>query len=332
MTDMPPPRPPRRALLGALPLLALPGLARAQGADWPSRPVRVVIPFPPGASTDAVGRTTAAILGARIGQPVVPENRAGAGGNIGTDSVVKADPDGHTLLIATISAMTMGPHLYRSLPFDPLRDLAPIARICHTPNCIAARADLPAASLREVLEMARARPGALTYGSPGNGTSGHLIQEALNRRAGVTMQHVPYRGTAPMMGDLVAGRLDIVCDNLPAYVPQAREGKVKILAVTSEARWFSAPEVPTVTEAGGLGPFTAMIWWGLQAPAGTPAPILERVAGMVLDGVQAPDVRERLRAFSIEPAPLGTADYARFLAAESQRWGEVVKAANIRLD
>lgn len=328
MTGQPPV--PRRALLGVLPALAVPGLAHAQ--SWPGRPVRVVIPFPPGASTDAVGRTTATVLGARLGQPVVPENRGGAGGNIGTEAVAKAEPDGHTLLIATISAMTMGPHLYRGLPFDPLRDFVAIARTCHTPNCIAARADLPAATLREALEMAKAKPGGLVYGSPGNGTSGHLIQEALNRRAGITMQHVPYRGTAPMMTDLLAGRLDLACDNLPAYVPQAREGKVRILAVTSAERWFSAPEVPTVTEAGGLGAFTAMIWWGLQAPAGTPAPVVERLAAILLEGFATAEVRDRLRSFSIKPATLGSADYARFVAAEYARWGEVVKAADIRLD
>lgn len=326
----------RRAALigagGALLPLAVPRSLRAQGGAWPSRPLRVVIPFPPGASTDAVGRTTAAVIGARIGQPVVPENRAGAGGNIGAEAVAKSDPDGHTLLIATISATTMGPHLYPRLPYDPMRDLVPVARTCHTPNCIAARADLPAATLREALDLARARPGQLTYGSPGNGTSGHLIAESLNHRLGVSMQHVPYRGTAPMITDLIAGRLDLVHDNLPAYLPQARDGKLKILAVTSEARWYSAPEIPTVAEAAGLPGFAAMIWWGVQVPTGTPAPIVERLSGILLEGFGTAEVRERLRGYSIEPAPLDSAGFARFVEAEHRRWGEVVRTANIRLD
>ncbi|SDB35281.1 Bug family tripartite tricarboxylate transporter substrate binding protein [Belnapia rosea] len=322
----------RRAWLGALPLLATPRLLRAQSGPWPNRPVRMIIPFPPGASTDAVGRTTAAVIGARIGQPVVAENRGGAGGNIGAEAAARSDPDGYTLLIATISATTMGPHLYPRLGYDPLKDLVPVARTCHTPNCVVARADLPVATLKEALDLARSRPGGLVYGSPGNGTSGHLIAESLNRTAGISMQHVPYRGTGPLMTDLLAGRLDLACDNLPAYVQQAREGKLKLLAITSPERWYSAPEVPTVAEAADLPGFSAMIWWGVQAPAGTPAPIIERVAAAVLEGFATPEIRERLRSFSIEPAPQGTADFARHLEAEYQRWGEVVRSAGIKLD
>jgi tripartite-type tricarboxylate transporter receptor subunit TctC len=322
---------PRRALLGALPLLAAPGLLRARAAPWPHRQVRVIIPFPPGASTDAVGRTTAAVLGARLGQPVVAENRGGAGGNIGAEAAAKSDPDGYTLLISTISASAMGPHLYPRLGYDPVKDLIPVARTCHTPNCVVARGDLPANTLREALELARARPGQLLFGSPGNGTSGHLIGESLHRNAGVALQHVPYRGTAPLLTDLLAGRLDIVNDNLPAYPQLAREGKVKLLAVTSAERWYSVPEVPTVAEAGGLPGFSAMIWWGLQAPAGTPAPIVRQLSDIIQEGFAAPEVRERLRNYSIEPAPQGTADFARLLEDEYKRWGEVVRSAGITL-
>jgi tripartite-type tricarboxylate transporter receptor subunit TctC len=323
---------PRRALLAALPLLATPAILRAQPMPWPSRPLRMIIPFPPGASTDAVGRTTASVIGARIGQPVVAENRGGAGGNIGAEAAAKADPDGYTLLIATISAASMGPHLYSGLGYDPVRDLVPVARTCHTPNCIAARIDLPATTLKEALNLARARPGQLTMGSPGNGTSGHLIGESLNRAAGVTMQHVPYRGTAPMMTDLLAGRLDLVHDNLPAYVQHARDGKLKILATTGAERWYSAPEIPTVAEAADMPGFSAMIWWGVQAPKGTPEPIIQRVAETILEGFATPEIRERLRSFSIEPAPLGSAEFGRHLDSEYRRWGEVVRAGQIRLD
>ncbi|WP_043359937.1 tripartite tricarboxylate transporter substrate binding protein [Belnapia sp. F-4-1] len=320
----------RRTLLGALPLLAAPSLAHAQSGPWPNRPVRLIIPFPPGASTDAVGRTTAAVIGARIGQPVVAENRAGAGGNIGAEAAAKSDPDGYTLLVATISAAVMGPHLYARLGYDPMKDLVPVARTCHTPNCIVARPDLPVGTLREALDLARRQP--LTYGSPGNGTSGHLIAESLNHAAGTSMQQVPYRGTGPLLADLLAGRLDLACDNLPAYVQQAREGKLKLLAVASEERWYSAPEVPTVAEAAGLPGFAAMIWWGVQAPAGTPAPILDRVAAAVLEGFATPEIRERLRSYSIEPAPLGGAEFGRFVGVEYRRWGDVVRDAKIRLD
>ncbi|WP_149538607.1 Bug family tripartite tricarboxylate transporter substrate binding protein [Siccirubricoccus phaeus] len=319
----------RRALLATLPLLATPALA--QSGPWPNRPVRMVIPFPPGASTDAVGRTTAAVIGARIGQPVVAENRGGAGGNIGAEAVAKSAPDGYTLLITTISAAVMGPHLYTGLGYDPVKDLAPVARTCHTPNCIAVRADLPVNTLQEAFDLIRSRPGALTMGSPGNGTSGHLIGESINRAAGLSLQHIPYRGTAPMMTDLLAGRLDVVHDNLPAYLPQAREGKLKVLAVTSAERWYSAPEIPTVAEAANMPGFAAMIWWGVQAPAGTPAPILQRVAEAILEGFGTPEVKERLQSFSIQPAPLGAAEFADFMATEYRRWGEVVREAKITL-
>jgi tripartite-type tricarboxylate transporter receptor subunit TctC len=324
-------RTPRRALLGALPLLAAPGLLRAQTGPWPNRPVRVIIPFPPGASTDAVGRTTAAVLGARLSQPVVAENRGGAGGNIGAEAAAKSDPDGYTLLISTISASAMGPHLYPRLGYDPMKDLIPVARTCHTPNCVVARGDLPANTLREALELARARPGQLLFGSPGNGTSGHLIGESIHRNAGVSLQHVPYRGTAPLLTDLLAGRLDIVNDNLPAYPQLARDGKVKLLAVTSAERWYSVPDVPTVAEAGGLPGFSAMIWWGVQAPAGTPAPIIKQLSDIIQEGFATTEVRDRLRNYSIEPAPQGTEDFARHLEAEHKRWGEVVRSAGITL-
>jgi tripartite-type tricarboxylate transporter receptor subunit TctC len=323
----------RRALTGALPLLAAPETLRAQApAAWPSRPIRLIIPFPPGGATDAVGRTIGQVIAAAITQPLVAENRGGAGGNIGAELVAKAEPDGHTLLVTTASPAAMGPHLYPRLGYDPVQDLVGIARVCHTPNAVIARGDFPAANLAEAIALIRSRPGELTYGSPGNGTSGHLTGEYLNHAAGLAMQHVPYRGTGPLVTDLLGGRLDLVHDNLPAYLQHARDGRVKLLAVTSAARWYSAPEVPTVAEAAPLPGFEAMVWWGVQAPAGTPAPIIARLSEILTAGFATAEVRDRLRAFSLDPAPMGTVEFGPYIAAEYRRWGEVVRAAGIHID
>ena len=318
----------RRALL-ALPLLATPALAQPA---WPSRPVRLVVPFPPGGATDAVGRLTGQLIAQHIGQQVVIENRGGAGGNLGAELAAKSDPDGYTLLITTISAAAMGPHLYPRLGYDPVRDLVPVAQSCHVCNGVMARPDLPVNTLREALDLAKRRPGQLVYGSPGNGTSGHLVAEYLNFTAGVQMQHVPYRGTAPMMTDLLGGRLDLVHDNLPGYLPAIRDGKAKLLAVTSPEKWFAAPEAPTVAEAAGLPGFSAMIWWGVQVPTGTPLAIQDKLAEAVQQGFAQPEARARLHQLGIEPAPLGRAAFTDHVAAEYRKWGEVVRAAGIRAD
>jgi len=321
---------PRRAALGALASLAAPGLLRAQGA-YPARPVRVIVPFPPGGATDAVGRLTAERLAAELGQPFVVENRGGAGGNIGAEAAARSEPDGYTLLIAVISVSAMAPHLYQRLSFDPVRDIIPVAQTCLVANGILARPDLPAETLPELLALARARPGQLTYGSPGNGTSGHLTAEYLKFQAKLDMQHVPYRGTAPLITDLVAGRLDLCVDNLPTYLPHVREGKLKLLAVTSAERWFAAPDVPTVAESALPG-FVATPWWGVQAPARTPAPIIETLARATLAGFRDDATRARLHGLGVEAAPLGTAEFGRHIAAEYAKWGEVVRAAGIKLD
>ena len=318
----------RRTLLAAT--LATPALA--QTAAWPNRPLRLVVPFPPGGATDAVGRLTGSLIAQHLGQQVVIENRGGAGGNLGAELAAKAEPDGYTLLITTISAAAMGPHLYPRLGYDPVKDLIPVAQSCHVCNGVLARPDLPVATLRQALDLARQRPGQLTSGSPGNGTSGHLVAEYLNFTAGVSMQHVPYRGTAPLMTDLLGGRLDLVHDNLPGYLPAIRDGKAKLLAVTSPARWFAAPEAPTVAEAANLPGFSAMIWWGVQVPTGTPAPHIARIAEAVTTGFALPEARDRLRQLGIEPAPLGTAAFTAHVAAEYRKWGEVVRQAGIRAD
>jgi tripartite-type tricarboxylate transporter receptor subunit TctC len=311
---------PTRRFLLATPFLASPALTRHAWAQpaWPSRPVKLVIPFPPGGSTDAVGRTIAQAIGAAISQPVVAENRGGAGGQIGVEAVAKAEPDGHTLLVCTSSTAVMGPHLYPKLGYVPLRDLVAVVRAAQTPNAIMVRADLPVADLAGLVALAQARPGQLTYGTPGNGTSGHFTGEYFHHRTGISLQQVPYRGTGPLLADALAGRLDVIHDNLPPFQAAAREGKLRILGVTSPERWYSAPEVPTIAEAAGLPGYEAMIWWGVQAPAGTPPAILARLAEAVTAGFAT--------------WPLGQPAFPAFLAADFHRWGEVAKQAGIKLD
>lgn len=319
----------RRAFLAVASTgLAAPALAQA---PYPSRPVRLIVPFPPGASTDAVGRLTAERLSTLLGQPFVVENRGGAGGLIGAEAAACAAPDGYTLLVATISVSAIAPHLAPRLAWDPARDLANVAASCVVPNAVLARPDLPARDVAGLIALAKERPGALAYGSPGNGTSGHLCAEYLKSRAGIALTHAPYRGTAPLLADLLGGRLDFAVDNLPFYVSHVREGRLRLLAVTSPDRWFSVPDAPTVAE-GALPGFAMVIWWGLQAPAGTPAPVVERLEAAMLTAFAEPDTRARLREIGVDAAPLGTSAFDRLVADEHAKWGAVVRDAGIRSD
>jgi tripartite-type tricarboxylate transporter receptor subunit TctC len=304
----------------------------AAEAGYPSRSLRLIIPYPPGGASDVVGRIIGQVMAGRIGQAVVADNRGGAGGNLGAELAAKADPDGYTTLLSTISFAAIGPHLYPRLGYDPVRDLAAVAQAAFVANGLAVRRDLPVDSLAGLLALARARPGELTYGSSGNGSSGHVVGAMLGLRAGVQLQHVPYRGTGPMLADVIAGRLDIASDNLPALLPQVQDGRMKLLAVTSERRWFAVPEVPTVAEAAGLPGFAALVWWGLQVPAATPAAAVGVLEAAMLAGFAEPAMRDRLHALGFEAAPMGAADFQRHIAAEYRKWGEVVRSARITLD
>lgn len=320
---------PRRALLAAPLLAATPALA--QSAAWPARPVRIIVPFTPGGATDAVARLVAERLSAVLGQSFVVENRAGAGGNVGAEAGAKAEPDGYTLLAATISVSALAPYLYPRLPFDPVKDFASIGATAHVANGVLTRPDLPVSTLAELIDLARAKPGSLSYGTPGNGTSGHLCAEYLKYQAKLDIQHIPYRGTSPAIADLVGGRLDLCVDNLPSYLPHVREGKLKLLAVTSAERWFAAPDVPTVAEAALPG-FAATAWWGLQAPARTPEPILARAEAALLAVLAEAGTRSKLREMGIEALPMDRATFDRHIAAENAKWGEVIRAAGIRAE
>jgi tripartite-type tricarboxylate transporter receptor subunit TctC len=319
----------RRATLGALPLLAAPATLHAQ-APWPNRPIRLIVPFQAGGATDVTGRVIAEQLSATFGQPVVVENRAGAGGNIGADAVAKADPDGYTLLMATIGTVTINHFLYSRMPFRQ-EDLSAIALVSMVANGVMVNAQVPARTLAELIALAKRDPGALNYATPGNGTSGHLSAEYLKTLAGIDITHVPFRGTGGVIPELLAGRVQIAIDNLPAYLPHIAAGTVRLLAVTSAERWFSVPQAPTVAESGFPG-FQAVAWFGLQAPARTPRPIIERIAEATIAAVGKPEVQAKLREVGNEPRALGPAEFDRFIAAENEKWRDVVRRSGARLD
>ena len=319
----------RRAALAALPLLAAPTALRAQPA-WPNRPIRLIVPFQAGGATDVTARVLAERLGTVLGQPMVVDNRAGAGGNIGADHVAKSDPDGHTILMTTIGTATINQFLYSRMPYKS-EDLAAIARVSLVANGIIVNPEVRATNLAELIALAKREPGALNYGTPGNGTSGHLCGEYLKTRAGIDLQHVPFRGTGGLIPELLSGRVQVAVDNLPAYLPHIAAGRVRLLAVTSRERWFSVPETPTVAESGIPG-FEAVAWFGMQAPARTPRPIIERLSAAVVEAVGEPAIQAKLREVGNAPAPLGPTEFDRFIASENEKWREVVRASGARLD
>jgi tripartite-type tricarboxylate transporter receptor subunit TctC len=292
--------------------------------------VRLVVPFQGGGATDLTARLIAERMAPLLGQPVVVDNRPGAGGNVGADAVAKADPDGHTLLMCTIGTASINQFLYSRLPFRP-EDLAAVALVNLVANGVIVHPSVPARSFQELVAFAKANPGRLNYGTPGNGTSGHMSGEYLKARAGIDITHVPYRGTGGVVPDLIAGNLQVAVDNLPAYIPHVREGRMRLLAVTSRDRWFSFPEVPTVIE-GGIPGFEAVAWFGVQAPARTPAPIIQRYASLILEVSRDAAVIARQREIGAEPRPLGPAEFEAFIRAENEKWREVVRLSGAKLD
>ncbi len=320
----------RRAVLGTA--LATPALGAAFAqAPWaPTRPVRIVVPFQGGGATDLTARLFAERMTPLLGQPVVVDNRPGAGGNLGAELVAKADPDGHTLLMCTIGTASINQFLYSRMPFRQ-DELAAVALANLVANAIIVNPSVPARTFAEFLAYAKANPGKLNYGTPGNGTSGHLSGEYLKVRAGIDLTHVPYRGTGGVVPDLLAGNLQVAVDNLPAYLPHVREGRMRMLAVTSKERWFAMPDVPTVIE-GGVAGFEAVAWFGVQAPARVPAPILARYASIIEDLSRDPQVIARQRDFGAEPYFLGPQAFEAFIRAENEKWREVVRLAGAKLD
>nr|WP_314076302.1 tripartite tricarboxylate transporter substrate binding protein [uncultured Roseococcus sp.] len=321
----------RRTALALPALLPVAAAAQAQAPWAPTRSMRIVVPFTAGGATDVMARVVAERLTHLLGQPCVVENRPGAGGNLGVEVVAKGDADGHTLLMCTIGTASINQFLYPRLPFDPVKDLAAVALASLVTNAVVVHPGVSATNIQELIALAKREPGAINYGTPGNGTSGHICGEYFKNRTGVDIGHVPYRGTGALIPDLLAGRIQMTFDNLPSYIPHIREGRLRVLAVTSRERWFALPEVPTVNESG-LPDFEAVAWFGLQVQGRTPRPAVDRLTAAVQEICREPGTIAKFRELGAMPSQLGGADFDRFIAAENEKWGAVVRAANIRLE
>ncbi len=322
----------RRTLLGALPLvLAAPHVARAQ-ATWPDRPVRVLNPGSPGAFNDIFGRLVCDRLGTALGQPFITQNNPGAGGALVTVQLARSTPDGNTLAVANLSTLVFNRLLKPDVGYDPTRDFAPIAVGARLMNMVAVNPNSGIASVADLIARARASGGRLTYATSGIGSSPHLAAELFAQQAGgLQIQHVPYRGSAPAVSDAVAGNVPIVWDNVPNVLPQIEGGQLRPIAVTGTTRHPSLPNVPTLREAG-LPEFEMYVWFGIVAPAGTPAPIVQRASAEVMRAVEVPEVVARMRTTGAEPWPQGPDAFAALIRAEMAKWEPIVRASGARID
>jgi len=318
----------RGAMLCLLFALATPVL-HAQA--WPSKPIRIVVPFPPGGPADLLPRLIGPKLTEAWGQPVVIENKPGAGGNIGMDMVAKSPPDGYTLVIGPNGNLVVNPHLYANLPYDVVKDFAPVTLIASFSNMLVVNPDVPAKSVSELIALAKAKPGSLSYGSPGTGSQPHLGGEFLKLTAGIEIVHVPYNGTAPALRDLLGGQISFMFAQTSAALPQIQSGKLRALGVASAKRSPQLPEVPTIAESGLPG-FEAVSWYALLAPAGTPKEVVTKMQAEVARILQMPDVREKLAGLGGEPVGNTPEQLTAMLRTESARYADIVKRANISIE
>ena len=318
------------AALAALVVL-VPGAVHAQADNWPSRQIRIVVPFPAGGATDIAARLIAERMGASWKQPVVVENRAGAGGNVGSDVVAKAPPDGYTLIMGVTGSHAINISLYSNMPYDPIKDFEPISQVAVVPNVVVVHPSVKAATLREFIALAKVQPGKFDYASLGSGTAAHLGMEMLKREAGIFMVHIPYRGSAPAVADLIGGQVQVMMDGLPSALPHVKAGRLRALAVTSQKRSPAAPDLPTIAESGYPG-FYADAWSGLFAPRGTPRAVVDKLAGEVQRILRLPDVRERFAGLGAEPVGSTPAEFAAHVRREIDKWARVVKASGAKVD
>ena len=323
----------RRLVLAAA--LSLPWLAAAQTA-WPSKPVRIVVPFAAGGTTDILARALAPELSRVFGQQFIVDNKPGAGGNVGADQVAKSPADGYTLLMGTVGTHGINQSLYPKMPFDPIKDFAPITLVAGVPNVLvmnpAKAAEAKINNVADLIRYARANPGKLNMASSGNGTSIHLSGELFKSMTGTFLVHFPYRGSGPALLDLIGGTMDLMFDNLPSAMPQIKAGKLKALAVTTAQRSAALPDVPTIAEAGPVKGFEASSWFGLLAPVGTPADIVSRIQQESAKALGSPALKERLLSQGATPSGMPPAEFAAYIAAETKKWAQVVKASGAKVD
>ena len=310
-------------------LLAVLFSCTAFAQPYPAKPIRFIVSFPPGGSSDLIARAIAPFMSNRLGQPVVVENRPGAGGMIGVDAVAKAGPDGYTIGLAAAGALSSNISLYPSMPFHPEKDLAPISTLAMIPFFLIAHPSQPA-TLKEVIAKAKSAPGALSYGHGGNGSTMHLSGELLNMLAGVKIQSVPYKGSGPVSADVLGGQVPLGVVDVPSAISNVKAGKVRALAVTSKQRISAAPDVPTFEEAGVPG-YEAIGWFGVVAPKATPRPVIDRLNAEIRAALADPDIRARALAAGTEPFTNTPEEFAAMIREETRKWAEVIKAGGIKL-
>ncbi|HET8586015.1 MAG TPA: tripartite tricarboxylate transporter substrate binding protein [Casimicrobiaceae bacterium] len=300
-------------------------------ADYPTKPIRIVVPFPPGGTTDILARAVAQKLSETWNQQVIVDNRPGAGGNIGADLVAKAAPDGYTLVMGTVGTHAINPNLYRKMPYDHVKDFAPVILVAGVPNVLVVNPSLPVHTVHELIDYAKANPGKLNFASSGNGTSIHLSGELFKTMAGVQMTHVPYKGSAPALADLMGGQVQLMFDNLPSSLGLIKGGKLRAVAVTSTTRAAALPDVPTIAESGLPG-FEASSWFGLLAPAGTPHDVVAKINGVVAAWLATPEAKDKLLAQGAIAAGGSPEAFAKHIDNETSKWAKVVKASGAHID
>ena len=322
----------RMVIAAAVALILARGGSLAQTAtdSYPTKPIRFILPFPPGGGTDILGRIVAERLTSSLGQPVVLENRGGAGGNVGAEAAAKAAPDGYTIVLVAPS-LAISPSLYTRLNYDPVKDLAPISLVGTVPNVLITHPSLPAQTLAEFIALAKTKPGGMNFGSGGSGTSNHLAGELFNNVAGVRLVHVPYKGVNLAMNDVLGGQIQLVVIGIPAAAPHIKAGRLRAFGVIAPQRSPALPEVPTVAEAG-LSNFEVTTWYGVLAPAGTPRPIIGRLNAELVRVMHAPDLQARFAATGTEPRTSTPEEFADYIRQEIAKWGKVVRDANLKAD
>ncbi len=322
----------RRAALSLAATLAILAPHAARAADaYPAKPVRFVVAFPPGGGTDIIARAIAQKLAERIAQQVVVDNRPGAGGNIGTDIVAKSAPDGYTMLMGSAGPLAINASLFGKMPFDPIKDLAPVTLAASTPNVLVVHPSLRAATVKELIALAKARPGEINFASSGHGTPAHLAGELFNSMAGVKMVHVPYKGAAPALADLLGGQVQLMFSTMPPALPHVKDGKLRALAVTSAKRSPAAPDLPTLDEIALPG-FEANTWHGVVVPAGTPATIVARLNREIVAILHLPDVVERFSSQGAEALGSTPEEFAAYIRSETLKWAKVVRDSGAKAE